>query len=154
MSSAEVVVLLHFAFIVFVAAGGLLALRWPRIAWVHLPAVAWGAWVQFADWMCPLTYLEDALRGDMLQTGGFVARYLMPVVYPDLAQAGILTPTMRIVIGCAAIGINVVIYGSVLRRWRKRRLELHDHPNQDPRPDDASPAAENHLQDVASYGER
>ena len=123
MSSAEVVVLLHFAFIVFVAAGGLLALRWPRIAWVHLPAVAWGAWVQFADWMCPLTYLEDALRGDMSQTGGFVARYLMPLVYPDLAQEGVLTPTVRIVLGCAAIGINVVIYGSVLWRWRKRRLE-------------------------------
>ena len=59
MNSAEVVVVLHLAFIAFVAGGGLFALRWPRIAWIHLPAVAWGAWVQFADWICPLTYLED-----------------------------------------------------------------------------------------------
>ena len=107
----------------FVAAGGLLALRWPRAAWIHLPAVAWGALVQFADWMCPLTYLEDALRGDMSEPGGFIARYLMPVVYPDLAQEGILTVQVRIALGCAVIAINVLIYGWVLRRRRKGRLE-------------------------------
>ena len=123
MNSAEVVVVLHLAFIVFVAGGGLLALPWPRIAWIHLPAVAWGAWVQFADWICPLTYLEDALRGDEPQPGGFVARYLMPIVYPDMAQEGILTPTARIALGCIAIAINVLIYAWVLRRHRTRRLE-------------------------------
>ena len=119
MNSAEVVVVLHLAFIAFVAGGGLFALRWPRMAWIHLPAVAWGAWVQFADWICPLTYLEDALRGEESRPGGFVAHYLMPIVYPDLAQEGILTPTVRIALGCAAIGINVVIYGIVI--WRHRR---------------------------------
>lgn len=123
MSGPEFVVLLHFAFIAFVAAGGLLALRWPCAAWIHLPAVAWGALVQFADWMCPLTYLEDALRGDMSEPGGFIARYLMPVVYPDLAQEGILTVQVRIALGCAVIAINVLIYGWVLRRRRKGRLE-------------------------------
>lgn len=123
MNSAEVVVVLHLAFIVFVAGGGLLALRWPRIAWIHLPAVAWGAWVQFADWICPLTYLEDALRGDDPRPGSFVARYLMPIVYPEMAQEGILTPTARIALGCIAIGINVLIYAWVLRRHRRRRLE-------------------------------
>ena len=120
MNSAEVVVVLHLAFIAFVAGGGLFALRWPRIAWIHLPAVAWGAWVQFADWICPLTYLEDALRDDDPRPGGFVARYLMPIVYPDLAQEGILTPSVRIALGCAAIGVNVLIYAWV---WHRHRNE-------------------------------
>ena len=122
MNSAEVVVVLHLGFIAFVAAGGLFALRWPRVAWIHLPAVAWGALVQFADWVCPLTYLEDALRGDDSRQGGFVARYLMPIVYPDLAQEGILTPSVRIALGCAAIGVNVVVYAWVWH-WRRNRRE-------------------------------
>ena len=119
MTLAELVVVLHFAFIAFVVAGGLLVLRWPRLAWIHLPAVAWGAWVQFADRICPLTYLEDALRGDASGPGGFVDRFLTPVVYPDLAQEGILTPTVRIALGCAVVGINVAIYVAVV--WRRRR---------------------------------
>ena len=121
MNSAEVVVVLHLAFIAFVAAGGLFALRWPRIAWIHLPSVAWGAWVQFVDWICPLTYLEDALRGVDPRPGGFVAHYLMPIVYPEMAQEGILTPTVRIALGCAVIGINAAIYGLVIWRHRRRR---------------------------------
>lgn len=120
MSGAEVVVVLHLAFVAFVAGGGLFALRWPRIAWIHLPAVAWGAWVQFADWMCPLTYLEDALRDDDPRPAGFVARYLMPVVYPDLVQEGVLTPVVRVALGFAVIGINGVIYGTVIRHYRRR----------------------------------
>ena len=121
MNVAELVVLLHFAFIVFVAAGGLLAMRWPRIMWIHLPAVAWGALVQFADWICPLTYLEDWLRGGSPETGGFITRHLMPIVYPDIAQEGVLTPGVRIALGFAALAVNVVVYGFVFWRWKRRK---------------------------------
>lgn len=55
---ADTVVLAHVAFVLFVVLGGLLALRWPRVAWVHIPAAMWGVVVEWADWMCPLTPLE------------------------------------------------------------------------------------------------
>ena len=58
----DLIVFLHFAFVVFVVLGGLLVLRWPRAAWVHIPAVAWGALVEFTGWICPLTLLENSLR--------------------------------------------------------------------------------------------
>ena len=119
MNIAELIVLLHFAFIAFVAAGGLLALRWPRIMWIHLPAVAWGALVQFADWICPLTYLEDWLRGGTPEMGGFITRYLMPIIYPEIAQEGVLTPGVRMALGFSALAVNVVVYGLVF--WRRKR---------------------------------
>ena len=59
---ADLVVIVHGLFIVFVVAGGLLVLRWPRLAWVHLPAAAWGVLIEWSGWICPLTPLENALR--------------------------------------------------------------------------------------------
>ncbi|HLB85193.1 MAG TPA: DUF2784 domain-containing protein, partial [Steroidobacteraceae bacterium] len=59
---ADAVLIVHLAFIAFVVLGGLLVLRWPRIAWLHLPAVAWGAWIEFSGGICPLTPLEVNLR--------------------------------------------------------------------------------------------
>ena len=121
MTLAELVVVLHFAFIAFVVTGGLLVLRWPQAAWAHIPAVAWGALIQFVDGTCPLTYLEDALRDDVSAPGGFIDRFLTPIVYPDLIQEGILTPTFRIALGCGVVGINVVVYGAALWRHRRRK---------------------------------
>jgi hypothetical protein len=115
--TADAIVLLHLAFIVFVAIGALLVLRWPRLAFVHLPAVAWGALVELAGWICPLTPLENRLRaaaGDPSYTGGFIDRYIMPIVYPPG-----LSRSSQIALGCAVIGLNVLIYGLVLTR-RKR----------------------------------
>lgn len=117
MSPADAVVVVHFGFVVFVAAGGLLVLRYPRVAWVHVPAAVWGASVQFGDWVCPLTYLENALRADAAG-GRFIERTLMPILYPDLLQEGILTPTVRIGLGMALIALNIGIYGVAIRRWR------------------------------------
>lgn len=83
--AADFVVLIHFGFIVFVVVGGLLVLRWPRAAWMHLPAAAWGAGIVLLGGICPLTPLEKSLRrlaGEAGYEGGFIDRYVMPVIYP------------------------------------------------------------------------
>lgn len=115
-SAADFVVLVHLAYILFVAVGGLLVLRRPRLAWAHVPAVVWGVLVELAGWICPLTPLENRLRaaaGDAAYTGGFIDRYIVPIVYP----AG-LTRGMQLALGAAVIGINLLIYGGlVLRKY-------------------------------------
>jgi hypothetical protein len=120
---ADAVVLVHLAFILFVAAGGLLVLRWPRLAWVHVPAVVWGALIELAGWICPLTPLENRLRaaaGDAAYAGGFIDRYIMPIVYPDG-----LTRGMQLALGIAVIAVNLLIYGRLVIR-RKRRSTRDD----------------------------
>ncbi len=112
---ADLVLLLHFAFVVFVAAGALLVLRWPRVAWVHLPCAAWGAFVEFAGWICPLTPLENRLRriaGEAGYEGGFLEHYLLPLLYPDE-----LTRVVQVTLGLMVIVVNVAIYA-----WAWRRL--------------------------------
>ncbi len=119
--AADLVVLLHFGFILFVAGGGLLVLRWPRLAWFHVPAVIWGALVELMGWICPLTPLENRLRsvaGADAYGGSFIDRYVVPIVYP----AG-LTRTLQIAIGCTAIAANLVIYGIVLHRRMRQEDE-------------------------------
>lgn len=83
---ADVVVVVHLAFIIFVATGSLLAWRWPAVVWAHLPAVAWGAGTVAVGFLCPLTPLEKSLRaaaGDAGYPGGFVDHYVEGVVYPE-----------------------------------------------------------------------
>lgn len=116
--AADLVVLLHLSFILFVAAGGLLVLRWHRLAWVHVSAVVWGALVELMGWKCPLTPIENRLRigaGDAAYGGGFIDHYIMPIVYPEG-----LTRGTQLLLGFAVITINLVIYGVVLARWRVR----------------------------------
>jgi hypothetical protein len=113
---ADATVALHFAFIVFVVAGGLLVMRYPRVAWVHLPAVAWVVWLELTGAICPLTPLENALRaraGDAGYAGGFIDHYLMPVIYP----AG-LTPNVQVWLGLGVLALNIAIY---VTAWRRRR---------------------------------
>jgi hypothetical protein len=112
---ADLVLITHFAFVAFVALGGLLVLRWPRVAWAHVPAAAWGIAIEFAGWVCPLTPVENRLRelaGESTYGGDFIARYLLPVIYPDG-----LTREMQMVLGTAALLGNAVIYLVV---WRRR----------------------------------
>jgi hypothetical protein len=111
---ADLTVLLHLAFVVFVMLGGLLVLRWPRAAWVHLAAVAWGAWIEFAGWICPLTPLENWLRaraGDATYTSSFVDRYLIPVLYPAS-----LSREVQYLLGGLVLLVNAIIYAVVVRR--------------------------------------
>jgi hypothetical protein len=108
---------LHLAFVLFVAFGGLLVLRSPRIAWVHLPAAAWGVAIEFGGWICPLTPLENRLRelaGQSPYHGDFIARYLMPVIYPE----GLIREA-QVAIGLAALLGNGAIYAFVARRRRR-----------------------------------
>ncbi|MCW8985798.1 MAG: DUF2784 domain-containing protein [Thermoanaerobaculales bacterium] len=120
---ADAVVLLHLAFILFVALGGLLVLRWPRLAWVHIPAVTWGAIVELTGWICPLTPMENRLRasaGDVAYTGGFIDRYIMPIVYPHG-----LTRGMQLVMAAAVVVVNLIIYGALVFRRHGRSSRQH-----------------------------
>jgi hypothetical protein len=116
---ADATVVLHLLFVAFVIGGGVLVLRWQRVAWVHLPAAAWGAWVEFAGWMCPLTPLENWLRqqgGGAVYTSSFVERYLLPVLYPST-----LSREMQWTLGVLVLLVNTVMYVLVIRSRRKRR---------------------------------
>lgn len=113
---ADAIVLLHLAFVAFVAVGGLLVWRWPRLAWVHLPCALWGAAVSFGGWICPLTPLENHFRqqaGDAGYSGDFVARYLLPVLYPEG-----LTREAQVVLGALVVVVNAAVYVVVWRRAR------------------------------------
>jgi hypothetical protein len=115
---ADFVVVLHLCFILFVFLGGLLVLRRRWVAWLHLPAAGWGALVELAGWICPLTPMEIALRraaGGGAYDTTFVERYLVPIVYPQA-----LTRDMQIALGLLVLGINLGVYGFAWR-WAGRR---------------------------------
>jgi hypothetical protein len=112
--AADAVVALHFAFIVFAVFGGFLVRRWPRVAWLHLPALAWGAWIAFSGTVCPLTPLElryRALAGEQGYDGGFIEHYLTRVIYPEG-----LTRGHQAALGTILTAINLFAY-----RLRRRR---------------------------------
>lgn len=117
--AANAVLLLHLFFICLVMLGGLIVLRRPWFAVVHVPAAVWGALVEAFGWYCPLTDLENALlrrAGEEGYAGGFVAHYLLAVIYPDG-----LTRETQIVLAGLVVLINVVVYGLVLKRRSGRK---------------------------------
>jgi hypothetical protein len=114
---ADLVVTLHLGFVLFVVLGGLLVARFPRLAWLHLPAAAWGVWVELTDRVCPLTPLENHFRrlgGEAGYPGGFVEHYLLPVLYPAA-----LTRTVQYVLAGVVLAVNLAAYGWVLVRGRR-----------------------------------
>jgi hypothetical protein len=114
---SDATVVLHLAFVAFVLFGGLLVLRWPRVAWLHLPAVAWGAWIEFAGTVCPLTPLENWFReqgGRHAYNSGFVEQYLLPILYPDA-----LSRELQWTLGGLVLVLNAAVYGVVLHRRRR-----------------------------------
>lgn len=116
--AADIIVLVHLMFIIFVVTGGLFVLKWPKIAWLHIPAAIWGALIEFAGWVCPLTPVENSLRaagGKVAYQSGFINHYVIPVVYP----AG-LTREIQLVMGCMVIVLNILIYGMlIVKKVRK-----------------------------------
>jgi hypothetical protein len=116
--AADALVVIHLGFILFVLLGGLLLLRWPRLLWLHLLAVAWGVTVEFFHLLCPLTPWENQLRqaaGDAGYEGGFIEHYLIPLIYP----AG-LTPQVQLWLGGFVVLINVAVYAYLLMVRCKR----------------------------------
>jgi len=114
----DLVVWVHFGFILFVVFGGIFAFRWPWVVWLHLPAVSWGAWVELAGRICPLTPLENNLRrlgGEAGYSGDFVEHYLMPLVYPP----GLTRPS-QLLMGLGVIAVNLFVYAALLSRRRRR----------------------------------
>jgi hypothetical protein len=114
---ADFTVGVHFLFIMFVVCGGLLVIRRPYMAFVHIPAAIWGAAVEIFGWICPLTPLENHFRdlaGETLYSGDFVARYLLPVIYPEN-----LTTTIQHILGGLVIGVNIIIYLIAICKHRK-----------------------------------
>jgi hypothetical protein len=106
-------------FVLFVVLGGLLVLRWPRLAYVHLPAAGWGVLIEFAGWVCPLTPLEQSLRlkaGEQGYSGSFVEHYVLPLLYPSA-----LTRTIQVALGVIVIAVNLCIYGYLFRSRRSVR---------------------------------
>lgn len=119
---ADLVVVIHLLFVLFVMLGGLLVLRWRVCAWIHLPAVVWAALIEFSGWICPLTPLENHLRikgGSSGYATGFVEHYIIPLLYP--AQ---LTRELQVFLGLLVLIVNLVIYLWVWRAYKKKSNKL------------------------------
>lgn len=109
--AADLLLVLHLAFVLFVALGGLLVIRWPAAVWLHVPAAAWGAAVEAFGWICPLTPLEDDLRaraGQPVDSGDFIARTVLPLLYPEG-----LTREAQIVLAAAVLVGNLALYANI-----------------------------------------
>lgn len=116
---ADAVLVLHFAFLVFVVVGGLLALRWRWMPLLHLPAACWGAFIVATGGLCPLTPLENTLRraaGAEGYSGGFIENYLLAIIYP----AG-LTQQIQLILAALVIIANVLAYAIVWRRYGRNQ---------------------------------
>ena len=115
---ADIVVVAHMAFVIFVVVGGLAVYWRPWVLWVHIPAVLWGVSIEWAGAVCPLTLVENWLRnqaGEAGYAGDFIQQYLLPTLYP-----ADLTREIQIVLGATALGINIGVYFSL---WRRRRCD-------------------------------
>jgi hypothetical protein len=118
---ADLVVSIHFAFVLFVLLGGLLAFRWRWVPCLHLPAAVWGVFVELTGRICPLTPLENWLRGAAGQAGyqgDFVEHYVMPALYPEG-----LTRNIQLVLAAVVVVVNVAIYAALWRRSTPKILQ-------------------------------
>jgi len=116
---ADLVLVAHAAFVAFVVLGGFAVLRWPRLAWVHLPVVLWGAGIEFIGGVCPLTPLENhwrRLAGEQGYGGGFIEHYLLAALYPEGLTRGV-----QLALGLLVIAVNVAIYARIWRRKKTSR---------------------------------
>ena len=118
---ADLIILIHLGFILFVIFGGLLVIKWKKFIWLHIPAVLWGILIEFFGWICPLTTLENELRQINNSGGyesGFIEHYIIPIIYPLE-----LTREIQILMGIAVIVINLLIYSIIFKKWSSRPQE-------------------------------
>jgi hypothetical protein len=116
-AAADAILVTHLAFVLFALFGALLVLRWPRLAWLHIPAVVWAAFIEFSGTICPLTPLEVALRqraGQAGYGGGFIDHYVVSLLYPEG-----LTRAAQTVLGAMVVALSAAIY---IVAFRRRRL--------------------------------
>jgi hypothetical protein len=116
---ADLLVVAHLLFIIFVVAGGLFVLYRPGLALLHLPSAVWGAAVEIFGWVCPLTPLENYFRslgGAAAYRGDFIEHYLIPLIYPEN-----LTASTQYILGILVIAINLIFYILVVRKMRLHR---------------------------------
>jgi hypothetical protein len=113
---ADLVLVFHFAFVIFVIFGGLLILRRRIVLFVHLPALVWGILVQTFLWQCPLTPLENWFRqsgGEAGYEGGFIEHYILILLYPSIGF------WVHIMLGIVLLAINLAVYSYVFSHWRR-----------------------------------
>ena len=119
MIAADAVMLVHFCFIAFALLGSFLVLRWLRVIWLHLAAVAWGVYIEASGNICPLTPLENHFRelaGQTTYGEGFITHYLGPIIYP----AGLMRSTQFLILGIL-VAVNAIGYALVIRKRRARK---------------------------------
>jgi hypothetical protein len=115
---ADLVLVLHLGFVLFVVLGGLLVLRRPALMALHIPAAVWGVLIEFTGWVCPLTPLENSLRvrgGELGYSGGFIEHYIQPLLYPSG-----LTRATQVLLGTLVLILNLSAYSIMLSRSRRR----------------------------------
>ena len=115
---ADLVILIHFLFIIFVVLGGLMVIRWSWIKYLHIPAAIYGALIEIERWVCPLTPLEVRFKmkaGESIYQGGFIEHYILPLIYPPG-----MSRTVQIVLGGAVIVINLAVYVYIFFQNKKR----------------------------------
>ena len=115
---ADLLVLFHLVFILYVITGALLIFKRPKTLWIHLPSCFWGMTVEFTGWICPLTPWEIQLRrlaGKEGYTGSFIEHYLIPIIYPSG-----LTREVQMVLGGTVLIVNLSLYTLTLIKRRKR----------------------------------
>ena len=115
--AADIILIIHFLFILFVIFGALLFFVVKKIVFIHIPAIIWGIYIELTNSICPLTYLENwFLHKANLTTysEGFIQNYLVPIVYPVS-----LTKQLQIFLGIGLIVINIVIYAFIFNKLKK-----------------------------------
>ena len=115
--AADLTLIVHFAFILFVVFGALLFFVTTKIIFIHFPALIWGSYIELTNSICPLTYLENWFlhKANLtIYSEGFIQNYLMPIVYPAS-----LTKDLQIYLGIALIVINIVFYAFIFNKLKK-----------------------------------
>ena len=116
---ASILVLIHGLFILYVLFGAFLNFKWPKMIWIHLPMVIWGALVEYMHWICPLTPLENYFRQKArtgVYEGDFIDQYIIPLIYPEN-----LTPQFQVVFGSLVIVLNLIVYGFFWYHIRRKK---------------------------------
>jgi hypothetical protein len=111
---ADATLLIHLAFVLFVALGAFLVVRWPRLAWLHVPAALWGVYIELTGRICPLTPLENSLRargGQAGYAGGFIEHYVSAWIYPEG-----LTRNIQVALAVVLVVLNAALYWQAFRR--------------------------------------